>query len=79
MSGISKQQLRILEKVFLAEIEDRLPCQFMRKSQVDVVKALVRQNLIAPMTITIPGRFPVEVSGYQLTHAGRFLYCSQCK
>ncbi len=78
MSGTSKQQLRILEKIFLAEIEDRLPCQFMRKSQLAEVEVLVRENLIAPMTITLPGRFPVEVSGHQLTHAGRFLYCSQC-
>jgi len=82
MSGLDKRaekrQLRILEKIFQAEIEDRLPCPLTRHSQKDLT-AMVEAHLIVAETITLPGRFPVEVSGYCLTHTGRLLYCLDCK
>lgn len=66
--------LDALEKVFAAEIEDRLPFQ----SKVAIYRRLHNNGLIQPMERTFGGRFPVTVTGWQLTHAGRFLYCSSC-
>lgn len=66
---MNKAEMQMLEKVWIAEVEDRLP--FQTKSKVAV--SLVEQNLLQPDTAVISG---VSVKGYALTHAGRFLYCS---
>lgn len=68
-------ELRFLEKVWAAEVEGRLPFQ----SGAAIYKRLETQGLVQRMETTLPGRFPVTVSGWQLTHAGRFLYCSTCE
>lgn len=34
-------------------------------------------GLLAQRTITLGGRMPV--TGYELTHAGRFAYCASCE
>ena len=69
-----KKTLAALEKVFVAEIENRLPFQ----SRAKVYERLCDEGLLAPMqrVFGASDRFPVTVSGYQLTHAGRIVYCS---
>lgn len=71
----AKRIIAALEKVFAAEIEGRLPFQ----SKARIFSELARDGFLAPMTRTFGGRFPVSVTGWQLTHAGRILYCSECK
>ncbi len=67
--------LKALEKVFVAEIEGRLPFQ----SKAAVYKRLRQQGLVDDMQRTFgSGWSAVTVRGYALTHAGRLLYCSQC-
>lgn len=66
--------MRALERVFAAEIEDRLPFQ----SKAVIFKTLCEEGLLEPMERRFGGRFPVVVKGYQLTHAGRLMYCSAC-
>ena len=72
----TKATLNALEKVFAAEIENRLPFQ----SKARIFQRLVDDGLVEPMERTFGGdRFgAIVVKGYQLTHAGRLLYCSSC-
>lgn len=72
----TKAELNALEKVFAAEIEGRLPFQ----SKARVFRQLEEDGLLEPMVRIVGNdRFRVTVTGYQLTHAGRFLYCSSCE
>lgn len=72
---MTKAKLKALEKVFAAEVEGRLPFQ----SKAKIMQKLCEEGLVAPMERTFPGVFfSVRVKGWELTHAGRFLYCSNC-
>ena len=68
---------RALEQVFAAEIADRLPFQ----SNAKLFATLVTEGLLAVDTVVVGHgmRFPVTVTGYCLTHAGRYAYCMSCK
>lgn len=68
-------KIKALEKVFAAEIEGRLPF----RSKAAIFKRLHDEGLVEPMERHFGGRFPVIVAGWQLTHAGRFMYCSSCE
>ena len=72
---VPKRILRALEKVFAAEISDRLPFQ----SKAKIFRELEDEGLIQPMERKF-GRppFVAVCSGYELTHAGRILYCASC-
>lgn len=72
----TKAELNALEKVFVAEINDRLPFQ----SKAKIFRKLCDEGMIEPMKREfVPDRFgAVVVTGYQLTHTGRLLYCSSC-
>jgi hypothetical protein len=76
MAAMNKTTIRALEKVFAAEIEGRLPFQ----SKAKIFRQLCDDGLLEPMERKFGGdRFgAVTVAGYQLTHAGRFAYCSTC-
>ena len=65
-------ELKWLEKVWMAEVENRLP--FQTKSAI--MKRLQADGLVERLKITLGGWPPVTVDGWQLTHAGRFYYCS---
>lgn len=67
--------LKLLEAVFWAEVEGRLPYQ--RKGKA--IEALAAKGLVEPMEIVLPGRFPVRICGWSLTHLGRMTYCASCK
>lgn len=71
-----KKVLNALEKVFAAEINGRLPFQ----SKASIYRDLLAAGLVASMRTTLgKGWSAVTVSGYGLTHAGRLLYCLDCK
>lgn len=70
----TKATMLALEKVWAAEIEGRLPYQ----SRALVYVRLEQEGLVGECTRTFPGRFAVTLNGWQLTHAGRILYCSHC-
>jgi hypothetical protein len=72
---IPRRIFSALEKVFAAEIEDRLPFQ----SRAKIYDELYQRGMIAPMQKVYGGSFSVTVDGYQLTHAGRYAYCSNCR
>jgi hypothetical protein len=72
---MTKAHLRVLERVFTAEIECRLPCQM--KESLNVL-AMEQAGMIQREVMTVTG-MPVTVSGWVLTHAGRITYCESCK
>ncbi len=79
---ITKAMMRVLERAFIGEInraiepgQPQIPLQ-LGKSKA--VQACVVAELLEPVEVTLPGRFPVIVRGHKLTHAGRFAYCSTC-
>lgn len=69
-----KADLRLLEKVFNAEIYDKLPFQ----SKAGGYQKLAELGMVEFGEIVLPGRFPVTVSGWYLTHLGRYTYCKAC-
>lgn len=72
---LTKAKLRALERVFAAEVDGRLPFQ----SKAKIFRELCESGMVEPMEWKLVGRFPVTVSGYQLTHAGRIAYCCSCR
>lgn len=71
----TKQTMSALEKVFAAEIEGRLP--FQSKSRI--FQKLADDGLLEPMERRSgTGWSAVTVTGWKLTQAGHFLYCSNC-
>ena len=72
----SKKVLDALERVFSAEISDRLPFQ----SKAKIYRDLCEDGLLEPMERTFgTGVFRVVVKGYALTHAGRYFYGTHCE
>lgn len=74
---MSKAEIQALEKVYVAEVENRLPFQ----SKAAIYKRLRDQGLVQDMLVTFGqgNAFAVAVRGYQLTHTGRMLYCMSCE
>jgi len=71
----TKAEMNALERVFAAEVEGRLPFQ----SKAAIYQRLAEDGLIEPMERRFGDRLGVVlVKGWQLTHAGRFLYCASC-
>jgi hypothetical protein len=72
----NKTTLNALERVFAAEINGHLPFQ----SRAKIFRQLCEEGLLEPMTRNFgQDRLgAIAVSGYQLSHAGRLLYCSSC-
>lgn len=72
---MTKSELAALEKVFAAEIDDRLPFQ----SKAKVFQRLCDDGYLEPMERKYgTGAFAVNVKGYQLSHLGRLSYCATC-
>lgn len=72
---MKKAELAALEKVFAAEIENRLPFQ----SKAKIFRALCDEGYLEPMERNFGhDRFGITVRGYQLSHAGRLAYCLSC-
>ena len=74
---LSKCDLELLGQVFLREIQGTLPAQI---GQSKAVKSLHERGYIVPLTRTLASSSPfaVKVSGWELTEAGRLVYCQNC-
>jgi len=71
----SRKVLDALERVFAAEIDGRLPFQ----SKARIYKELCDDGMVQPMERTFGhGWSAATVRGYELTQAGRMLYCASC-
>ncbi len=72
---MTKAEINALEKVFLAEIDMRLPFQ----SKAKIYERLCEDGLLERIERKLGGNFPVVIRGYGLTHAGRYAYCNTCE
>jgi hypothetical protein len=72
----TKATILALERVFEAEINGLLPFQ----SKSSIYRDLMAAGLVEPMSRKFgTGWSGVTVSGYALTHSGRFVYCQSCE
>lgn len=74
---ISAKEKKVLERIFAAEIENRLPAQFA-KSRNLTLDMLEDRGMIVKLEMTLGGRFPVRIEGWGLTNYGRIVYCGSC-
>lgn len=71
---MTKAELNVLEKVFIAEINGR---KFQSKSKL--VKSLADRGYLAEYTTEYADRFGwMRVDEWILTHLGRWSYCETC-
>lgn len=72
----TKAEMKMLERAFAAEVENRLPFQ----SRSEIAHRLARDGYLQPMAVEYPAdRFgSITVRGWQLTHLGRLTYCMSC-
>jgi hypothetical protein len=73
LTKLTKADLKILERIFDAEVEDRLPAQFKSKR----LAKLIADGFVEPMTRTFgQDRLGgIKVEGWALTDRGRTVYC----
>lgn len=72
MTDMAKSVFNMLEKVFAAEIEGRLPYQTKSKLAAEMKE-------FGYLEFGSERKGIVTVSGYYLTHLGRFAYCDKCR
>ncbi len=72
-----KKHLSVLERIFAAEIDNKLPWQGRQSA---ALAELYAADMIQPMRSTILGGpfGGITIDGWYLTHAGRYAYCSTC-
>lgn len=76
---MTKAQYGALEKLFQAEVESAMEGKYpIVQSKAKVYRELAEEGLAEEMKITLPGRFPVVITGWTLTLAGHYAYCSTC-
>lgn len=68
---LTKADYALLEKCFSAEINGEPPMQTKSKR----IFRLAKDGLVFKETVTLKGWPPVEITGWYLTHAGRYAYC----
>lgn len=71
---MNKADLNRLEKVFASEIAG-LP---LFQSRSKHYERLEQEGYVERVTVTLGGRFPVRLDGWQLTIAGHYTYCNSC-
>jgi hypothetical protein len=77
---MTKAEHDALGEVFGCEINAALSNRpIVHQGKRKVFCDLVAQGLLVEVEQTLGGRFPVKLSGFVLTEAGRYRYCAGCK
>lgn len=77
---MNKRELAILEKAYEAEVRAALEGgTHIIQTKCKEAKALEEKGLLARTTEKLHIRHPVTIEGYELTHAGRAIYCATCE
>jgi hypothetical protein len=72
---MTKPELKILERIFAAEISNLLPAQ-LKESKI--LLELEADGYVRRSTKVLGGRFPVTIKGWELTLLGNLAYCTSC-
>lgn len=74
--SLAKWRFDALEKLWIAEVEGRLPFQ----SNARAFHKLAAEGLAERLEYARRERFgTLTFAGWQLTHAGRLAYCASCQ
>jgi hypothetical protein len=75
-----KRELALLGEAYGAEIRSAITGEIhVFQSRSKVAKKLCADGLFEEKTLIINGRFPVKITGYQLTELGRMKFCMACE
>lgn len=73
---MNARSLKILENTFAAEVDGAINKHSgLFQTKNNLAKQLVEDGYLEEVTEILPGRFPVKITGYALTHLGRITYC----
>lgn len=77
---MNKRELALLEKAYEAEIEGAIAGGIpVMQTRSKLAAKLVADGLLRETEHTIKAwPFPTTIRGYELTQAGRLLYCANC-
>jgi hypothetical protein len=74
---MNKQELSILERAFILEIESALnKGPYLLQTKSKVAAALAQEGYLEATQEVFKG---VVLKGYRLTHLGRMTYCETCE
>ncbi|WP_313327734.1 hypothetical protein [Enterobacter oligotrophicus] len=69
---MNKKELAILEKAWMAEIDNDIP---IIQTKSKIAAQLAEEGYLKLKEFTLGGAIPVVIRGYQITHAGILAYC----
>lgn len=76
---MNKADLKILERIYADEIDSALSGRpYVSQIRGKRVEELATMGYVKRVTERLGGRFPVTISGYQLTLMGNAAYCMSC-
>lgn len=77
---LNKTQLAFLGKLMHAEVIASLNPSRLHVVQGHgkVVEGLKDKDMIRETTVTLRGRFPVKITGWEMTELGRMTFCMSC-
>jgi hypothetical protein len=77
---MNKNCLSLLSKAFAQEVNSAISGgPNLLRTTSKIADQLVLDGYLYKKVIIYEGRFPVEISGYELTDLGRMEYCLSCK
>jgi hypothetical protein len=75
-----RKHMKLLEDMFGEELHQAMSGNGMPfQTRAKAIQALADHGYVAPHVVKLGGRFPVTVTGWQLTHLGRMTYCATCE
>lgn len=77
---MNKRELALLERAFAAEIDAAGggALTHLIQPRGKLAEKLVADGLLRANQVTLAGRFPVAIKGYELTELGRMTFCMSC-
>ena len=74
-----KADLRLLERCFEAEVSSALNGGIhLFQSKSKRMEKLEADGYVRKSSVSLGGRYPVTVTGYELTQLGHLAYCTSC-
>lgn len=75
---MTKAELKMLEKLFAAEVDAAVSGSALRgivQSKSKLLQKLEAEGYVRRARVELGGRFPVVIEGWELTLAGNAAYC----